>query len=243
VLPKLRWLEEYETATGTSPTLLVNADLQSHHERSLQLMGYDPESWVETGTDPIRVRELVVAPHARRARGTHLHTSPLEWVADRIQSNLDLGGEDFPDRVYISRRDADRRHVHNESEVVEALGEEGFEWYEPGRLEYEDEIRLFAGADIVVGAHGKGLASVFHADDAALVELFPKRGATEHYFLTARELGLSYECLSCDPVEDGSNLRPRDRDIVVDVDGLRARIDAVEEAVSDPVDTGHSPNV
>lgn len=234
VLPKLRWLEEYEAATGESPTLIVPGDLGAFHERSLRLMGYDPGSWVETGTEAIHVRKLLLAPHPRRSKGTHLHTTAeeLEWIADRIASNVDGAAADFSERIFVSRRDADRRHVRNEAEVIDALRAEGFEWYEPGRLSYEEEVQLFAGADVVVGAHGKGLANVFHADDATLVELFPEGGATEHYFLTARECGFDYEFLNCDPVDDGRNVRARDRDMVVDVDELRSRIPGLASARS-----------
>lgn len=228
VLPKLRWLEEYEAVTGESPTLIVSADLGPFHEKSLRLMGYDPDSWIDPGDEAIRARKLLIPPHPRRAKGTHLHTTALDWVADRIRSNLDEGTTDFSDRVYVSRRDADKRHVRNEGEVIDALREEGFEWYEPGRLSYEDEIRLFSGADLIVGAHGKGLASMFYADDAALVELFPEGGATEHYFLTATERGFDYEFLTGEPVTDGGNVRARDHDFVVDVEELLARVASVE---------------
>jgi len=228
VLPKLRWLEGYENATGESPTLLVPADLPSFHERSLELMGYDPDSWVDTAAGPIAVRRLLVPPHPIRAKGTHLHTTALEWVARRLQSNLPETAAqteaDFADRVFVSRRDADRRHVTNESAVIDALGEAGFQSYEPGRLSYEDEIRLFSGADHIVGVHGKGLASMFHATDATLTELFPVDGVTEHYFLTAVERGFEYEYLTCNPVPTTANVRPRDRDFAVDVSRLRERL-------------------
>lgn len=229
VLPKLRWLEEYESTTGESPTLIVPAGLSSFQVRSLELLGYDPESWVVAGGEPIRVERLLLAPHPRRAKGTHLHTSASElaWISDRIGSNVGRKSAEYSRRVYVSRRDADRRSVRNEDEVVEALREEGFSWYEPGRLSYEEEVRLFSGAEVVVGAHGMGLASIFHADDAALLELFPEGGATEHYFLTARECGFDYEYLACDPVYDGRNVRARDRDLIVDVDDLRSRLSSV----------------
>jgi capsular polysaccharide biosynthesis protein len=224
VLPKLRWLEEYERVTGETPTLIVSADLQSFHERSLRLMGYGPDSWVKAGSGGLHVGRLLVPPHPLRAKGTHLHTSPHDWVANRILSNVSEATAEFADRIYISRRDADRRQIRNEDEVVAALAEEGFEWYEPGRLSYEEEVALFAGADHIVGAHGKGLASLFYGEGATLFELFPDRGATEHYFLTARECGFEYEFLTCETVPDERNVRARDRDFIVDIDALRERV-------------------
>jgi len=226
VLPKLKWLEEYEAATGESPSLIVSADLKSFHEHSLELMGYGPERRVETGGE-IRVRNLVVPPHPLRAKGTHLHTTPHDWVADRLLSNVELPSREFSERVYVSRRDADRRQIENEEAVIDALANFGFDWYEPGRLSYEEEMALFAGADHIVGAHGKGLASMFYADDATLLELFPAGGATEHYFLTARESGFDYEFLTCEPVSTEANVRARDRDIEVDIEQLRSRVSSL----------------
>jgi hypothetical protein len=236
VLPKLRWLEEYEQATGESPTLIVSADLTSFHEKSLQLMGYDPDSWVESDDDGIQVGRLVIPPHPLRAKGTHLHTSPHDWVADRILSNVSAPTAGFSDRIYISRQDADRRHIENEKAVRDALAEIGFEWYEPGRLSYEEEVQLFAGAEHIVGAHGKGLASMFYAEDATLLELFPERGGTEHYFLTAHECGFEYDFLTGEPIPAEQNIRPRDRDFVVDIDTLRSRVsNLVDPAKPDPI--------
>lgn len=226
VLPKLHWLEEYEAETGESPTLLLPADVHSFRKRSLELMGYDPDNWILGTNETTRVRKLLLAPHPRRAKGTHLHTThnELNWAADRIQSNVDLSGSDFSNRIFISREDADRRHIRNREDVLDMLRDEGFEAYEPGRLSYEEEVQLFAGADIVVGAHGKGLASLFHAEDATLIELFPEGGATEHYFLTAVECELNYEFMECTPVDDDRNLRARDQDMTVDVPALRRLI-------------------
>jgi capsular polysaccharide biosynthesis protein len=226
VLPKLRWLEKYSDASGESPTLVVSGDLKPFHKWSLQLMGYDPDNWVEAG-GRIRVRRLVVPPHPLRAKGTHLHTTPHGWVADRMLSNVAGPMQEFSNRIYISRRDAGRRQIRNEDEVRDALADYGFEWYEPGRLDYEEEIALFAEADHIVGAHGKGLASMFYADDATFLELFPKRGATEHYFLTAQECGFEYEFLTCEPVPTEQNVRARDRDIHVDIDELCSRVAAL----------------
>jgi hypothetical protein len=222
VLPKLKWLEGYSKKTGDSPKLIVSADLNKVHEKTLRLMGYD--DWVHPGEGPIRVRKLIVAPHPRRSKGTHLHTAPTEWVSDRIRSNMTNSSWPGSSRIYVSRQDAGRRRVQNEESVIRALEEVGFECYEPGRLTYEEQVQMFADADVIVGAHGKAFMNIIHSRSAGLLEMFPDRGVTEHYFLAARELGLSYEYFVGEPVYGTNNLRPRDNDFIVDDQLLQSRV-------------------
>jgi capsular polysaccharide biosynthesis protein len=114
--------------------------------------------------------------------------------------------------------------VQNEESVIRALEEVGFECYEPGRLTYEEQVQMFADADVIVGAHGKAFMNIIHSRSAGLLEMFPDRGVTEHYFLAARELGLSYEYFVGEPVYGTNNLRPRDNDFIVDDQLLQSRV-------------------
>jgi capsular polysaccharide biosynthesis protein len=58
--------------------------------------------------------------------------------------------------------------------VLEALSPFGFEKVDPGTLTVAKQVRLFAEAELVVGAHGAGLSNlVFCPEGAAVLELFP----------------------------------------------------------------------
>lgn len=228
-LPKLRWYEEYCEATGESPVMLVNAPLQPFQRQTLAWMGYDPDEWIEH-TGRSRVDRLAVAPHPIRLEGNPSSgfATELRWAGERIVSNLPPVERSFSDRVYVSRADAQRRRVHNEQAVFERLARRGFEWYEPGRLSLAEQVALFAGADVIVGLHGLAYYNLMFCDgETALLELFARDGVDESYFVAANELGMDYECLVCEPVNDDVYDRPINRDVHVDPDRLVEIVDTL----------------
>lgn len=230
VLPKLWWYERLKDRTGRSPKIVTHSPLEEYHVRSLELLGYDMDEVVQHPNRRSAVGRLYVAPHPIRLKGNQLQALPsqLKWVGERIRSGVGTGGDRFAKRVYVSRRDADRRRVVNEDALMEELSEYGFERYEPGRLSFEDQVRLFANAEVIVGPHGKAYTNLIYAEDSTLIELFPENGATETYFVATEELDLGYEFLECRVSTPEANIRPRDRDFEAPIAELT---DVVEEHV------------
>lgn len=222
VLPKLWWYDELVAELDRSPRLITHSPLTRFQSRSLELLGYDPDAVVTHTRGRSRVDRLYLAPHPIRLKGNQLNSLPsqLRWVGDRIAGGVADRASEFPDRVYISRQDATRRRVTNEDRVMESLSRLGFERCVPGQLSYEDQVRLFRGADVIVGPHGMGFTNLVYADDAAVIELFPENGATETYFVACSELSLEYELLECPAENSDANVRPRDRDLEVPITEL-----------------------
>lgn len=219
VLPKLWWYEALKEHTGSSPKIVSHSPLEDYHVRSLELMGYSMDEVVQHPYRRSEVSRLYVVPHPIRLKGNQLQALPfqLKWVGNRIKSSVRKGSSRFGSRVYVSRQDADRRRVVNEDELMEELSGFGFERFEPGRLSLKDQIRLFSNADIIVGPHGKAYTNLIYAEDSTLIELFPRNGATETYFVATEELDLNYEFLECQPSNREVNIRPRDRDFRVPI--------------------------
>jgi hypothetical protein len=97
-------------------------------------------------------------------------------------------------RIYISRRDSQIRSVHNEPELERVLREKfGFQPVVLSEISPEQQIRAFAGAAIVVGAHGAGLSNAtFMKPDAILFEIFPKIRIWPTFRAIAARAGLRY---------------------------------------------------
>jgi capsular polysaccharide biosynthesis protein len=108
---------------------------------------------------------------------------------------------------------------------MELLRNEGFKCFEPGRLTLKEQIQLFANVDLIVGPHGLAFTNLLYSQDAKVIELFPEGGATELYFLLANECDLQYEFMICDSVDKSNNTRPRDKDLVVDIEALKKIIE------------------
>jgi capsular polysaccharide biosynthesis protein len=106
---------------------------------------------------------------------------------------------------------------------MQTLEDIGFEGFCLSHLPFEEQVRLFADADIVVGPHGAGLTNIIYGTDVDVVELMTRQGAAEHFFVLANELGHSYEFVLCDPIED-DGIPPRHRDMVADPNRVRKAI-------------------
>jgi hypothetical protein len=101
-------------------------------------------------------------------------------------------------RYYLSRSDAWHRKVTNEAEVIEVLGAAGFETIVPGELSFEDQVRTFSKADIVIGAHGAGFTNILWAPSGVrLVELMPERLADVGYRFISNMLDQKHIVVSC----------------------------------------------
>ena len=219
-LIRLQGVERYREATGRTPTLVLGPDPPAWQRESLALLGYGAGDWVEWDRRAATVDRLVV-PSVRRT--SVLSPAAVEWLRERVTSRLRADGslpdpQDTPDRVYVSRADADRRRVENEDAVVRALSEFGFERFVLSELSVPEQAALFAGAEVVVAPHGAGLTNLTFADDAAVVELFRAGDVRGQYFQLAGIRGLEYHYRVADSV--GEDMR-------VDVEELRALVNSV----------------
>lgn len=227
-LPKLYWYEKYCAQTSSSPELVVLGELSEYRRRSLNLIGYTQDDYVQhQGQGALDFHRLLLPPHPRRTRNAEFQLCPsaIRWVKKKILSNISSGSREFSSRIYVSRADAGRRQVVNEKQVASLLNKYEFESYEPGRLPFDDQVRLFSNADIIVGPHGAGLANMIYADDAKVLELMTKISG-EHYFVLANECSHTYEFLQCQPV-DGNDIKSRYSDMYVDLTELENRLNII----------------
>jgi hypothetical protein len=124
-------------------------------------------------------------------------------------------------RVYVSRDDAPDRRVLNEDELTAALTTYGIERVQLSELSVADQVKLFAEAELIVGAHGAGLANIVVAPtQACVLELVGNNVVNSMYLVTASLLGMRYGYVR---VEDAY------RDHVVPVDDVCRAIEMLTE--------------
>jgi len=202
-------IERYRKVTGKDPTLLVPENPPTWLRESLSLLGISERTYRPL-TEHVRVSNLVVPTYPRRPGIS------CRWVRDTMLDAVD-STDGTGNRIYISRRNATRRRVRNEDDVVETLREYGFESYALEERSVAKQVELFANAELVVAPHGAGLANVLYSDDVTIIELFGESKKTTFYRL-AKLLDHDYRFLLNEE---------RATDLVVNVPELKRRLDAI----------------
>lgn len=233
-LTKLRGVDEFRRQTGETPLLVLPKGKAPWMLELIELTGYgDAETFEWSGPRDGRAERLVLPSYPEPTPAT------CRWLRDRVLGAQSVPETDRNERVLIVRGDGPRwwrRAIVNQAEVEEALGALGFRAYRLADMSVAEQARLFARAEVVVGAHGAGFTNLVFSTSTNALELFG-RDVRPHFARLAHVLGLPYRYLLCEPasvegleppaglIESGDARTPRMRaakpGLSVDVDELR----------------------
>lgn len=142
-----------------------------------EALGVDAGRLRSTRRGPLRVDDLLVPTPAYvidRGMSPRFHR-----ITGHIAAGL--GAADGCERLFVSRRGAEKRRLLNEPEVEALFVTAGFRIIEPELLPIEDQVRAFAGASVVAGCVGSGLYSIaFSRPGTRLMVLAPDRFFTRN---------------------------------------------------------------
>lgn len=185
--------------------------IASEYKReSLLALGLAEDEIIQTSEGVIQFEDLVTSAFTfeepLRTRPSfhngihHIGWSPgyLTETRDALLRHFSINKAERGKRYFVSRADATHRKVINEAEVVDFLMAYGFEVVVPGDLSFEDQVRTFSKADIIIGAHGAGLTNIFWSPSGAkVVELMPERLADVGYRFMSNMLKQKHHVVSC----------------------------------------------
>lgn len=120
---------------------------------------------------------------------------PSEYLAWFIKKVAPHRPRKKINRIFISRIATNKgcqRCLLNEDEILEALQPYGFKPYVLEHMTIEEQIALFYDAEVVVAAHGAGLANTIFSKQIKILELFPTNFVLPHYYFLAKSLDHSY---------------------------------------------------
>ena len=144
------------------------------HRESLRLLGVSDEQILPVGRFAHIQADGILAASIP-SRQHHLPAPFREFLRERFLGNClenETPSAKTPTRIYISRRQAKRRKIVNESELREVLRSRGFQTVYLEQLPLVEQIRLFAGAEAIVAAHGAGLTNLLFArPETAVLEI------------------------------------------------------------------------
>ena len=240
-LPKLLVAKEAGFDLETFDTILVNTGAKWMHATMASVLGPDspPIRFFNPKNPAFRLE------HSVHLEGVRLTRFTPEWlhayIDDIFASDAarPLGDQpSFGKHVYISRQRAKGRQIVNHEAFLEMISRLGFvevfaEDYTP-----RDLATRLREAEILLSPHGAGLANlVFCPPTARVIELFSSH-YTSQYITLARDRRQPYEAFLC-PDEEGLTVFERyanvqgnravhnRRDLVVPIDALQARLEAL----------------
>jgi capsular polysaccharide biosynthesis protein len=216
-LPRLKFLSDAGWTMDRIDWVLVNELQRPLHAESLELFGIPAAKVVRCHKRCLLQAERLVVPAVPGAPGV----SPawvVHFLREQVLGKLKGGAGRL---VFISRRDASRRHLANEEEVLCVLEPLGFRIVLMEKLAFAEQAAVFAEADCVVAPHGAALSHVvFAREGAALIELFAPEYVNPCYANLAGLAGMRHVSIVCRP--DGGPVRGRNEtaDMLVPIEDL-----------------------
>lgn len=191
ILPKAAlWCHH---ASEQRAPLLVDSGLHPNIMRSLELMLPDdaPVIQVPRGQE-VCVRRLhhVSSPGhipfeprsgSPRSHGT-FSTPALDISVQRIKRRLNLLDTDAMRGVIYVRRNAGLRNVQNVDELDALAAQQGWTTVSPERLSFDEQVRVFHSARLVIGATGAAMANLIFCRPGARVAVMMSKLAETPYF-------------------------------------------------------------
>lgn len=161
----------------------------------------------------VECRDLLTPSHT--APSGHYNVDAIRGVRNKLLAAYrDTSGEG--DRLYISRRQAPKRRIVNEDEILPILSKFGFETVRTEDLSFDQQVRICSRARYVVSNHGAGLTNtLFMRDGGSVLELRHQTDCINNCFFTlASALDLNYFYQTCPP--QNAKADPHEADLLVD---------------------------
>lgn len=214
-LPRLEGVETYIAATGFEPTLLIPADPPAWLIRSIELLGFERESWVEWPGGTVSIDRCVLPslnrgqPVGQGTRGYVIPPGAYAWVRKGLLEAVPPAKEDTPRRILITRHGATDRRLRNVESIVETVPD--LTPFTLNQLSLDEQVQLFRDAELVIGPHGAGLTNLIYADAPTVIEGFGDF-VNACYFTLSEGLGFTYGLV--DARATGSDIRMPPEDIM-----------------------------
>lgn len=202
-------------AQGIKAPLLIPEHIYGAHYVKESLSDLQVQVITFNFRQTIKVTSLYVASHDSPCAFDPLY---IKNVILRFQE-LDLPQtKETTRKIYISRKEAGKRRVENESELVPILQEHGFEILQMEKLSFREQRELMRQNKVLLSIHGAGLANlIFMPEGSKVIELHPdvERYNSCFYHLAAalnREYYYSFE--------KADHPNPQEANITIDLDKL-----------------------
>lgn len=133
----------------------------------------------------------------------YYHPDLMQQTAQLIKNTFLSGNRNR--KIYVTRKNAGRRKILNEDEIIKVLLKYGFEILDFDLIGFKQQLEISVNTSVMVSLHGAALTNMlFMEPGATIIEFLPKRILNDKcYFILAGTMQHQYYYLTCDM--DGTN--------------------------------------
>jgi capsular polysaccharide biosynthesis protein len=204
----------------------------NYQKASLKMVGVDEDKVIE-GHENTHIQPDILIASTECRKHNHIPDWVCNFLRDSAFNTLSPSDFETPyPYLYISREDASYRQVENEPELINMLEKFGFKKVLLGPLSFEDQVKLFASAKMIVTPHGAGLANlVFCQKGTEVIELFSPDYISSLYYDLANKAELKYHYLICSSTQVPATFKEKIwQNMTVDVSQVRSKLEKVLES-------------
>ena len=187
---------------------------------TIKILGFSEDKILESCNYPhIHAQKLIVPsiPYLDGFRNT-------KWACDFLKETFlpkNSLKSSLVEKIYISRKQASKRQVVNEAEVVSLLETFGFKIIILELMSVKQQALCFANAKVVVAPHGAGLTNlVFCSSGTKVIEFFDSEYLVKCYWLISNVCNLEHYHLIGDEFDDDFSGKPARKNILVNLQKL-----------------------
>jgi capsular polysaccharide biosynthesis protein len=227
ILPRFELLRRSGIHLTEMDWFLVNNNQPGFQQETLDLLDIPTSKILQSDRYPhLQAKQLIVPSFP-----AHLGWAQpwaLAFLRQEFLSKINVEtASNYPEKIYISRANANYRRVLNEPDVIEYLDKFGFVAIAPESLSFQAQVALFSQARIIISPHGSGLTNtIFSQPGTTVVELVSPHYIRHYYWQISQQLQLNHyylpgELFSCYPIRELMYPNPLTEDIWVPMNSLQ----------------------
>ena len=207
VLQKLEFIDQIDNQTLISKFKIIipNDHADDFFKKTLKAFNFDfyfqKKDEIITSSNSILLPDIAPTGNFRKKYILKLSQRMRNYWISKKTLNL------FKKRIYITRKNAQRRRLKNEDEIIPILKKYGFTIVDFDILSFEEQLNYILDCEILVGVHGSGLSHMLWLKQKCKVlEIRTKNNSHDNCFYTlASDLGHDYFYVTADKTDVGKS--------------------------------------
>ncbi|WRH68950.1 MAG: tetratricopeptide repeat protein [Planktothrix sp. GU0601_MAG3] len=202
IIARLHLLEKADFDFNKIDWFVVNRHQYPYEKEMLKLLNIPEHKVIDNCIYPHVKGSVLLVPSS--VHWSHLNSS--KWGVNFLRNKFlsaSINSNNYPQRIYISRQNANCRKVINESEFLPFLETLGFQTVCLEHLPFQEQVGYFAHAEIIIAPHGSGLTNlIFCRPNTKIIEFLFPEWETSYYWQLCNIVSCEYYCCVGEPVDE-----------------------------------------